>query len=317
MLSVAALTLGDLVGVMDRDVVLPTGVDIELLAQIPGAHRRALEVPAGESTAPGRIPFLLSLHTGLGKFPDREIGRVALTGDLGDAPAAFLTSQVESRELRIAVEFRGVEVDSVRQGVGVPRPLEPLAEIDLLGDVLGGPAQHVGCQTAQPRDIVYPFLRIACGNLSSALTRLARGDLHLVLTGVGVIGQVAHIGDVDDVSHCVAERAQRALQQIRKHVGTHVADVLGGVDRGATAVHTNDTGLDRFEGLLGTCRSVVDDEPSHEGSSPCRATSSTTACAPMPSSRPIAPRPSVLVTLRFTAAWSAPTISASRLRIAS
>ncbi len=50
------LALGDLVLVVGEDVVHAAGVDVEALAEVLHAHRRALDVPAGPAGAPGRVP---------------------------------------------------------------------------------------------------------------------------------------------------------------------------------------------------------------------------------------------------------------------
>jgi hypothetical protein len=47
-----ALRLGDLVLVVRELQVDPAGVDVESLSQVLQAHRRALDVPAGEAVAP-------------------------------------------------------------------------------------------------------------------------------------------------------------------------------------------------------------------------------------------------------------------------
>ena len=48
-----ALRLRDLVLVVGKLVVDPAGVDVDVLAQVLEAHRRALDVPPGKAWAPG------------------------------------------------------------------------------------------------------------------------------------------------------------------------------------------------------------------------------------------------------------------------
>ena len=68
--------LGNLALVVGEEQVHAAAVDVELLAQILGAHGRALEVPAGEAVAPGRRPA----HDVLGGclFPEGEVEAVVL-----------------------------------------------------------------------------------------------------------------------------------------------------------------------------------------------------------------------------------------------
>src|SRR5438874_13147224 len=50
--TVRALRLRDLVLVMGKDVVHPTGVEIETLPEVSRAHRRTLDVPTRKPGAP-------------------------------------------------------------------------------------------------------------------------------------------------------------------------------------------------------------------------------------------------------------------------
>ena len=60
---------------------------------------------------------------------------------------------------------------------------------------------------------------------------------HLVLAGVRVGGQVAHVGDVHHPVHLVARVAQVLLQHVLHDVAAQVADVGEVVHRGAAGVH--------------------------------------------------------------------------------
>ena len=55
-----ALTLGNFIFVVGKDVVHSPGVNVEPLAQILVGHGRAFNVPAGESFPPGAGPFHVS-----------------------------------------------------------------------------------------------------------------------------------------------------------------------------------------------------------------------------------------------------------------
>ena len=62
---------------------------------------------------------------------------------------------------------------------------------------------------------------------------------HLVVAGVGVAGQVAHVGDVHDVVHLVAVVLERTDQEVFENVRAEVADVGEMVHRRATTVHAH------------------------------------------------------------------------------
>jgi len=60
------------------------------------------------------------------------------------------------------------------------------------------------------------------------------GQLHLVVTHVGVRGQMPDVGDVDDVTDLMFLPPQRPLHRVGEHISPHVADVLVCVHRRAT-----------------------------------------------------------------------------------
>src|SRR5205085_8096680 len=69
-----SLGLRDLVLVVRKEQVDPTGVDVESLTEIPHRHRRALDVPARSAAAERRLPAGTYHHVaGLLSFPEREI----------------------------------------------------------------------------------------------------------------------------------------------------------------------------------------------------------------------------------------------------
>src|SRR3989339_50913 len=57
------LGLGNLVSMVDRNMIHSAGVNINLPAQIFYAHRRAFNVPTGETLSPRTVPFHLPAHT--------------------------------------------------------------------------------------------------------------------------------------------------------------------------------------------------------------------------------------------------------------
>src|SRR3546814_9795605 len=72
-------------------------------------------------------------------------------------------------------------------------------------------------------DTLFPF---------TTLFRSLRSHLlQLVLAAIRIIGEVADIGDVDDMGELVALPAERAAQHIGKHIGAHVADMRVVIDR--------------------------------------------------------------------------------------
>ena len=72
---VRALRLGNLVFVVRKLQVLPTTVNIEMLAQEIGTHRRAFNVPARTTVTPRRSPGRFAF---LGVLPEHKIERIVL-----------------------------------------------------------------------------------------------------------------------------------------------------------------------------------------------------------------------------------------------
>ena len=68
-----SLALGDLVLMMGKDQVGAAAVDVEGLAQVLHAHRRAFDVPAGPAGADFGLPEVLPF---LRRLPEREVARV-------------------------------------------------------------------------------------------------------------------------------------------------------------------------------------------------------------------------------------------------
>ena len=64
-----------LVGVVGEDQIVAAAVDVEVVVEYVEAHRGALDVPAGPSWAPGRIP---SWFARLGRLPQCEVERIFL-----------------------------------------------------------------------------------------------------------------------------------------------------------------------------------------------------------------------------------------------
>src|SRR5437868_3142002 len=104
----AGFALGDLVLVVRKDVVDAAGMDVEALAQVLHAHRRALDVPAGPARAERSLPRLLFR---LARLPEDEVARIVLAVVIDvDARPGLEALDVEMRKRAIAREGRDPEV---------------------------------------------------------------------------------------------------------------------------------------------------------------------------------------------------------------
>jgi len=203
-------------------------------------------MPPGRATAPGRVPLHLARLAGRGLAPDREVGGVALAFHCLDAPLAFLG--VGAREAAIIGHGRDVEIEPAFQLVAV-LVRDALGEFDHLRDVIGRDCPLRRLADVQCAHIGPIGLLVMLGDVPDRLRALGRHLLHLVLARVGIVGQVAHIGDVDDVGELQPLPRERAPQHIGKHVSTHVADMRVVVDRRPAGVDARLAGVDGLEHL--------------------------------------------------------------------
>ena len=242
--------LRDLVLVVREDVVDAAGMDVEPLAEVFEGHRRALDVPAREALAPAGRPLERALLAG--GLPQREVGGVALVVlDVAGGPVARpeIIERV-ARQLPVALERRDRVVEVVVVGaVGVARILEPLGEVEHLGDVLGRAREDVGREDVDERLVVVERGLVCGRDLGGRLVLEARLNEHPVLASIElVVAQVADVGDVLDVEHLDAVIQQHAPDEVREEVAPQVADMGVAVDGRAAGVHPDATRLQRLDG---------------------------------------------------------------------
>ena len=121
------LGLGHLVLVVGEDEVGAAAVDRELGPELGLGHRRALDVPAGPSRPPGRVPG--GVLVGLLGFPEGEVERILLERGRPRLLALVHVLGAAIGEPAVAVEAPHLEVDVAARLVGV-------AAVDQLGDQL-------------------------------------------------------------------------------------------------------------------------------------------------------------------------------------
>ncbi len=253
------LALGDLVGVVGEGVVDAAAVQVQVLAVVLQGDAGALDVPAGVAHPPGGVPFQgLVLKLGLGE-PEDEVILVALVGVLLH-PLAHAHGQVllvVVVEDIVPLQLGGVEVHIAACHIGVALVQQAGHDLDILVDAAGGGLDGVRAADVQLAAVLKEGVGIELGDLHDGLV-LPLGALeHLVLAGVGVGGQVAHVGDVHDPVHVIAVIAQKLLQHVLHDIGAQVADVGKVVHRGAAGVHLHMAGGVGGEFLFFMCGGIV------------------------------------------------------------
>src|SRR3546814_14805244 len=89
---------------------------------------------------------------------------------------------------------------------------------------------------AEPLEVALEFGRIKGRDIPSRPALRRRRFLHLVVAGVGVRGQVADVGDVDDMAQLVTLERQGTAQRVGEDIGAHVADMLLIIDGRSAAI---------------------------------------------------------------------------------
>ena len=143
------LRLGALVLVVREDQVEAAAVHVEVLAELRARHGRALDVPAGPPSPPGRVPGRVLVR--LVGLPEREVERRALALAGLDAGAGDQLVGPLARELAVRRIGLDAEVDVAVGGrVGRAALDQPLDQRDDLGDRLARERLGVGPPEPEP-----------------------------------------------------------------------------------------------------------------------------------------------------------------------
>ena len=100
---------------------------------------------------------------------------------------------------------------------------------------------------------------VVLGNLHR-LQLLQPGFLgNLVLTLVGIVLEVAYVGNVAHIAYLVAEVTQVAEHQVEGDGGTGMTQMGVAIDGGTANIHAYIGGVERFEALFLSCQCIVND----------------------------------------------------------
>ena len=230
--------LGDLVVVVDTDVLDAAGMDVYLLAENGIYHRRAFDVPAGETFSPRRIP-----PQAVGRFPEDEIGRIAFLGIRLDARALTLSFESDIPKLAVVGKAKGVEIHAAETAIRVPFFFERFYHRYLRGDVVASEGEgYLGDVNIQFREVVLEYTRV----LFSHLAHVVQGRreavaleafYHLVVALIRIGGQMPEIGEIDDLLHFIGVEFEGSAEYVGEDEHRKIPDVLDAVDRGAAVVH--------------------------------------------------------------------------------
>ena len=234
-----AFRLRDLIGVVRERIVDAAAVDIQILAQILEGNAGALDVPAGIADAPGRIPLeRLVLKLGLGE-PEHKVVLVALVRVLFHALAdadgeVFFLVLVENV---VFFELGGIKVDVAALDIGIASIEQLRDDLDILVDAAGRGLDNIRPLDVELAAVVKEGIGIELGDLHDGLVLAAGALEHLVLSLIGIRGQMADVGDVHDALDRIPGVTQILFQHILHDIAAEVADMGKMIDRGAAGVH--------------------------------------------------------------------------------
>ncbi len=239
-----ALGLRDFVGMMGKRIVHAAAMEVQIFAVVLHGDTGALDMPAGVSDAPGGIPFQgLVLELALGE-PEDEIILVPFVGVFLHAlPNAYgqIILFVVVEDI-VAVQFGGVEIDVASRKVRVAFLFQRLNYPDIILDHAGSGLHHVGTLDIQFPAVLKKRVGVKLGNLHHGLMLPLCALEHLILSGVGVAGQMPHVGNIHHPVHVEAHKAQVFLQHVLHDIAPEVADMGEMVDRRAAGVHLHAVG---------------------------------------------------------------------------
>ena len=241
--------LRDFVLVVRKDEVEAAAMDVEGLAEMRLAHRRALDMPARPAAAPRARPAGQRLGRGL---PQHEIGGIALEGrDLDPGAGDHLVARAAGEDAVIRLA-RDREQHVMLGDIGVARGDEPLDHGEDRGDVLGRARLDIGRQRQEGSGIVVELGGGALGQLADRYALRLGGGVDLVVD-VGDVAHVAHMSGAID-------RAQHAVEHVERDDRAGVADMRQVIDRRPAHIHADIARVQGREPLLAARERVVEDE---------------------------------------------------------
>ena len=137
----------------------------------------------------------------------------------------------------VFIQSGRIEVHIAASQIGFPLFQKGLYHMDILINTVGSRLHHIRALDIQLVAVREERIGIVFRDFHDGLV-LPTGALeHLVLAGIGIRGQMAHVGDIHDALDVIPGIAQSLLQHILHDVGAQIADVGKVVHRGTAGVH--------------------------------------------------------------------------------
>jgi hypothetical protein len=144
---------------------------------------------------------------------------------------------------------RDIEIKAAVEFVAVPgRNL--LRKGNHLGHVLGGDGPSGRLPDVERLHVLPIGVGIVLRDIPDGLRLRLRHTLHLVFTIIGIVSEMADVGNVYDMRELEPLEAESATKNVGKYIGAHIADVRVVVDCGTAGIDTRLAfmdGLERFQ----------------------------------------------------------------------
>ena len=265
--------LGSALGHVLRDFALvvrehqvhSAAVNVELGAEVFLAHDRALQMPAGEAFSPWGRPVHDVLRLGL--LPEGEVVGSLLVALSVEAAGAFeggvKGAAAQDSVVMVGIVFLHVEVDAAVALVCIARCQYLLHRLYLLHYVAGGTRLDGGRSHVQ---LAHGFLiaeSVVLHHLHG-LQLLEAGLLrYLVFAFVGIVLQMAYVGDVAHIADLVAKVPEQLEQHVVGDPGTGVSQMGVAIDGGTADIHAHMAFVYGFEELLFAAQGVGEIKTMH------------------------------------------------------
>ena len=238
--------------VVREQQVHTAAVNVELLAQVLGAHGCTFDVPTRETDAPRGVPAHDVLGGGL--LPQREVGGIAFLAltvqlaSVGNQLGQNTTGKFAVTE--ILVKLLHIKIDGTFRHVSIARIKNFLYHLDLLDDVAGGARLDGGSLHVKRVHGFVVAVHIVLRHLHGfeLLQTGLLGDL--VLAFVSIVLQMAHVGDVAHITHLVADVRKVAEHHVESDGRARMSQMGLAIDRRSTDIKSHVVGGNGLEELF-------------------------------------------------------------------
>ena len=258
-MSLRGLRLCDFALVVWEHQVHTSAVDVKFFTEIFAPHGCALAVPPWETIAPRRGPTHDVRRTGF--FPKGKVHLVALFAhaiEFATRIADFF--EVTSRKNTIFIVFvvlHHVEIDRTVAFISITCCENLFHQFDLFDDMsrsmrFDGRRKHIELCHSRIKTVGVELRHFHGFELiQSSFFR------NFVLTLVGIMFQMPHIGDVADIAHGISQVFEVTEEEVEGNGRTRVSEVCITINGGSTYVHANAALVNGFEDFFCAREGVV------------------------------------------------------------